>query len=114
MVFEANLSTAQQRQINASRIFLCVIYPSAITSFDDNRITQAAYDGVSDLIKSKIQRQKQQKPPNLLWDTCHDFLLLFSDTNIPLEMVFNIEKQTNVFNTDNKDNASIYTPGIDK
>jgi hypothetical protein len=51
---EAGLNTAQHRQINASRIFICVISLSDITSFDGKRITQATYDGMRDPIKSKI------------------------------------------------------------
>jgi hypothetical protein len=52
MAFEANLSTARQCQINPCRIFHRVIYPSDITSFDDKRITQSTYDGMSDPIES--------------------------------------------------------------
>jgi hypothetical protein len=60
MVVEANLSTSKHRQINACRIFLKAISPSDITTFDQKRVTQAAYDGLRDPIETKIIWPNQQ------------------------------------------------------
>jgi hypothetical protein len=78
---EVGLNNAQQRQINACRIFLRVISLSDITSFDGKRITQAAYDRMRDPIQSKIRWPNQQRPPKYWWDTWRNFLLLLSDAN---------------------------------
>jgi hypothetical protein len=82
MAAETNLSASQQLQTNACDTFLRTISPSDITTFDDKRINQAAYDGLRDPIETKIRWPNQQRPPTYWWDTWRNFLLVFSDANI--------------------------------
>jgi hypothetical protein len=76
MISNSNFGTSKQRQINACPIFLQVISPSDITTFDGKMITQVAYDELRDPVESKILWPNQQGPPKSWWDKWRNFLLL--------------------------------------
>jgi hypothetical protein len=72
----------QKQHINACIIYLQVISPSDITTFDGLNITQLAYEGKRENVASSLIWPNQQRPPKACWNTWREFLLLQADGNM--------------------------------
>jgi hypothetical protein len=54
MVTASDFTNTQKKQINACRIYLQVVPPSDIATFDGIRITQQAYDGIREGVANVV------------------------------------------------------------